>query len=187
MRPSALYGRFLVIHFKTPTFDRIDQGASPVVLRSCAQSVQVGVHDQQLGWVEISAQNSSGHVDATLVAASGQAHSELAAQLPAIAQYLRERDVQVGALAVHHPEAQAGTGGGSSSGQSGGGQPGGSFSGSGTGSGGGGAQHFGRPDSGSAASDVRPARMPGVSSSGSVSSAVEGSSLRPASYISVRA
>lgn len=173
-------------------FDRIDQGTSPVVLHAGAQHVEVGVQDPHLGWVEISAQNTSGHVDATLVAASGQTHSELAAQLPAIAQYLQERDVRVGMLAVHHPAAQISGGGGLSGGQAGGGQagsgqPGGSYPGSNAGSGGGGAQHFRGPDSGSAVSEVRPARVPGASLSGSVSRAAEGSSLRPVSYISVRA
>lgn len=110
------------------SFDRMDQGASPVVLHAGAQRVEVGVHDPQLGWVEIRAQNTAGQVDARLVASSSQTHSALAAQLPAMAQYLQERDVRVGTIAVHSPGTPmggngAGAQGGSSQGSSSGGQP----------------------------------------------------------------
>ena len=82
--------------------------------------MSVGVHDPNLGWVEIQTQNSGGHVDAMLVASSGQTHDSLAAQLPALAQFLEQRDVRVGTLAVQHPtqtaSAGSGHGGGASSG-----------------------------------------------------------------------
>jgi Flagellar hook-length control protein FliK len=162
-------------------YDRIDQGDSPVVLHTDAQHVAVGIRDPQLGWVEIKTQNTAGHVDATLVASSSQTHDALAAQLPAMAQYLEQRDVRVGTLAVHHPILQSNTGGGQSGGFS-----------SGAGSGGGGAQHFNQ--SGSGHQDAAE-RFPGVSSgllhspssSRAVSVEDSGSSLRPVSYISVRA
>ncbi|HTW44920.1 MAG TPA: hypothetical protein VMD58_05195 [Acidobacteriaceae bacterium] len=163
-------------------YDRIDQGNSPVVLHSGVQHVDVGVHDPQIGWVEIHAQSSAGRVDATLAAASGQAHSELAAQLPAIAQYMQERDVQVGTLAVHHQATQSGTGVGTSSGFSGG-----SSTGTNSGSGGSGAQRFREPDPGRSANAVRPLHPQGTGSSVAISATPESPLLRPVSYISVRA
>lgn len=83
-------------------YDRIDQGGVPLVLHSGLQHVAVGVRDPELGWVEIETQNIAGHVDATLVTASGQTHASLAAQLPAMAQYLEQSDIRLGTLAVHH-------------------------------------------------------------------------------------
>lgn len=150
-------------------YDKIDQGTAPVVLHSGAQQVAVGVHDPGLGWVEIKTQNMAGHVDATLVTASGQTHTSLAAQLPAMAQYLEQRDVRVGTLAVHHQMPGANTGG-----QSGG-----------SGNGGAGAQH---PNHSNSNSEGLAARYTSVSP-GFLQPGVEevGSSLRPLSYISVRA
>ncbi|HTV04996.1 MAG TPA: flagellar hook-length control protein FliK [Acidobacteriaceae bacterium] len=154
-------------------FDRLDQGVSPVVLHAGSQHVEVGVHDPQLGWVEISAQNAAGHVDARLVAASGQTHSALAAQLPAIAQYLQERDVRVATLGVQHSAVQTNAGGGQAGGQSG------NSPGANTGSGGG--NH-----SSSGANEAPLARM--AQSSPVITPRVaEGASLGPISYISVRA
>ncbi len=163
-------------------FDRIDQGNSPVVLHSGVQHVDVGVRDPQIGWVEIHAQSSAGRVDATLATASGQAHSELAAQLPAIAQYMQERDVQVGTLAVHHQPTQGGSGVGTSSGFSGG-----SSTGTNSGSGGSGAQRFREPDAGRSANAVRPSQSAGTAPSVAISVTSESPLLRPVSYISVRA
>ena len=73
---------------------------APVVLHSGAQHVAVGVRDPDLGWVEIKTQNTAGQLAATLVTTSSQSHATLAAQLPAMTQYLHERDVRVGTLAV---------------------------------------------------------------------------------------
>lgn len=103
-------------------YDRIDQGTAPVLLHSGLQQVAVGVHDPSLGWVEINTQNTAGHVNATLIAASGQTHDSLAAQLPAISQFLEQRDVRVGTLSVQQHSAGSGTnqhfGNGSGSGTS---------------------------------------------------------------------
>lgn len=174
----------------TVLYDRIDQGLAPVVLHSGAQHVSVGVHDPELGWVEIQTQNSGGRVDAMLVSSSGQTHDSLAAQLPALAQFLEQRDVRVGTLAVQQP-AQAATGG---SGQGGGtGTGGGMGSGTGySGNGGASARHSGSANSGgrstrqpSAPPTARPGGIsgptPGTDSGG------EASLYRPLSYISVRA
>lgn len=163
-------------------YDKIDQGTAPVVLHSGTQHVSVGVQDPNLGWVEIKTQNLGGHVDATLVTASGQSHDTLAAQLPAMAQFLEQRDVRVGALAVHHeaPTAQsgftgnmAGSGGGSNYG---GGSAYSGHSGSGAGSNSG-AEN--RASYSSLSSLSRAAPVP-VSTS-------DEAALRPMSYISVRA
>jgi len=165
-------------------YDKIDQGASPVVLRAGAQHVTVGVRDPDLGWVEIRTQNTAGHVDATLAASSSQTHDTLAAQLPAMAQYLQERDVRVGTLAVQHPFPQASAGGGQNGSQN---------SGSNPNSGGGGSpQPFGQPGSGHRDSPARypgvPPRVPRSSSHfGTVGVEDTASSLRSLSYISVRA
>lgn len=92
-------------------YDRIDQAAAPVVLHSGAQHISVGVHDPNLGWVEIQTQNTAGHVDAMLVTPSGQTHDSLAAQLPAMAQFLEQRDVRVGTLGVQQQMQNFGGGG----------------------------------------------------------------------------
>lgn len=105
-------------------FERMDQGASPVVLHSGAQQVDVGVHDPNLGWVEVRTQAAAGHVDATLVAVSGQSHAALTAQLPSMAQYLQQRDVRVGTLTVYQQMNQSGAGGGQGGSFSGGSQGG---------------------------------------------------------------
>lgn len=162
-------------------YDRIDQGAAPVVLHSGAQHVSVGVQDPDLGWVEIQTQGAAGHVAATLITASGQTHASLAAQLPAMAQYLEQRDVRVGALVVqHHP----GTGGGG---------VGGGGSGYGSANNGAGAHHSNPENSGG---DRTPPRYGGHASGNLPSVAAmnvgarpgeEGSALRAVSYISVRA
>lgn len=83
-------------------YDKIEQGSTPVLLHSGAQHVAVGVRDPNLGWVEIKAQNTAGRVDTTLLTPSSQTHTSLTAQLPAMAQYLVQRDVRVGSLVVHH-------------------------------------------------------------------------------------
>lgn len=162
-------------------YDRIDQGAAPVVLHSGVQHVSVGVHDPDLGWVEIQTQSAAGHVDATLVTASGQAHASLVAQLPAISQYLEQRDVKLGALIAHHHAI-----GGGSSGA-------GSGSGHGSANSGTGAHQSGPGNSGS----HRPASHSGEPIPQPVRSGPwvelgaqgfdDGSSFRAMSYINVRA
>lgn len=175
----------------TVLYDRLDQAAAPVVLHSGAQHVSVGVHDPNLGWVEIQTQSSGGHVDAMLVASSGQTHDSLAAQLPAIAQFLEQRDVRVGTLAVQQPAqppaSGSGQGGGTSSG-------GGMGSGTGySGDGGAGARHSGSANAGDGREaprpggfrTARPGGIPGAASGpGSGGDALP---YRPLSYISVRA
>jgi hypothetical protein len=109
----------------------------------------------------------AGHVDATLVTASGQTHATLAAQLPAISEFLQQRDVRLGTLAVQHqaPEMNAGSGqSGSGSGpsQSGSGHP----------------QQNGQAANASISRSLPAAVAP---------PGQEGAAFRPVSYISVRA
>lgn len=169
-------------------YDRIDQGAAPVVLHSGAQHVAVGVRDPSLGWVEIQTQNVAGHVDAILVTASGQTHASLAAQLPAMADYLEQRDVRVGTLAVHHqtPGTNDSNAPGNNPGDGSGYGPGyGSGSGSG---GGGGARKFDQTGSGTYSGQGRPQYngvSPGLETGAIVGD--EGPTFQPISYISVRA
>jgi hypothetical protein len=156
-------------------YDRIDQGASPIMLHSGVQQVAVGLRDPNLGWVEVKTQNLAGRVDATLVAASGQAHAALAAQLPAISDYLQQRDVRVATLAVQHH--MPGTGSGVTPGDSGGrgAESGGSQSRQP------GQSASGNSGSGSPDAPLQPLRPPGSLRYD------EGPSFRPLSYISVRA
>ncbi|HMD22140.1 MAG TPA: flagellar hook-length control protein FliK [Alloacidobacterium sp.] len=99
-------------------FQRLDSGGTPAtLLHSSAHQIAVGVHDPSLGWLEVQTQSSAGHISATLTAASTEAHASLAAQAPAITQYLADRNVSVHSVNVH---TQADAQGGASSG---GGQP----------------------------------------------------------------
>lgn len=171
-------------------YDKIDQGVAPVVLHSGAQHVAVGVRDPDLGWVEIKTQNTAGQVAATLVTASGQTHAALAAQLPAMAQYLHDRDIRVGTLAVHQQMPGGNSGSGPNNGPGNGGSQNSGSGNSGSGNSGSGAQ----PSSHSHSNSEGPAeRHAGVSTefltSGFLQSGTEdaGASLWPVSYISVRA
>lgn len=112
--------------------------APPVVLHSGAQQVAVGIEDSSLGWVEIRAQHVSGHVEATLLTASGATQTSLAAQLPAMAQFVAQRDVRLATLAVQQQApanfnngfSSAGYGGGTGAGNGQtGANPGGGFTG----------------------------------------------------------
>jgi hypothetical protein len=174
----------------TNLYDKIDQGAAPVVLHSGAQHVAVGVRDPDLGWVEIKTQNTAGQLAATLITASGQIHATLTAQLPAMAQYLHDRDVRVGTLAVHQEMPGGNSGSGPNNGPGNSGSGNGGAGNSGSGNGGAGAQHPNRPDSSSEGPAARYAgASPEFLSSGFLQSGAEdaGASLRPVSYISVRA
>jgi len=99
-------------------FQRLDSGGAPAtLLHSSAHQIAVGVHDPSLGWLEVQTQSSAGHISATLTAASTEAHASLAAQAPAITQYLADRNVSVHSVNVN---TQVDTQSGASSG---GGQP----------------------------------------------------------------
>ena len=165
-------------------YDRIDQGTAPAVLHAGAQQVAVGVHDPSLGWVEIKTQSAAGHVDATLVASSGQTRDALAAQLPAISQFLEQRDVRVGSLVVNHQSAGSGanhfgngSGGGTGTHHAGQGYGGNGASG-GNGGNNGSQRHAPRYNAPAPARHAVPVTGPGGESS---------STARPLSYISVRA
>jgi hypothetical protein len=101
----------------TNAFQRLDAGEVPAtLLHSSAHQIAVGVHDPSLGWLEVQTQSSAGHISATLTAASAEAHANLAAQAPAITQYLADRNVGVHSLNVHtNADAQSGAAGGGQS------------------------------------------------------------------------
>jgi hypothetical protein len=146
-------------------FQHLDAGAPPVaLLHGSPHQIAVGVHDPSLGWLEVQTQSSAGHISATLTAASVEAHASLAAQAPAITQYLADREVSVHSLHVH---TQAGT----QNGASGGGQ---SQSGSG---------NAGRDVPESSGRAVEESRQPSWSETETESILQRGS----AAYISVRA
>lgn len=84
--------------------------SSATFLRANARHVDVGVNDPTHGWIEIRAQNSAGHVAAALHPASADLRSQLHAELPALTQYLADRQIKVQTLTVEH--GARGTGGG---------------------------------------------------------------------------
>jgi hypothetical protein len=100
-------------------YQTLDQGAAApsAVFHGGANRVAVGVHDPSLGWLEIKTQSTAGQVTAALVTTSSQTHDHLAAQLPSLAQFLAEREVKVGSMAVEQQPA-----GGSNSSQTGAGE-----------------------------------------------------------------
>jgi hypothetical protein len=99
-------------------YQKLDQGvpAPSMVLTAGNNRMAVGVHDPALGWVEIKTQSAAGQVAASLVTASSQTHASLAAQLPSLTQFLAERDVRVGSLAVEQQPAGSSDGGRAGSG-----------------------------------------------------------------------
>ena len=86
---------------------RMDSGATAVAPRLAEHSVAVGIDDPAHGWIEVRAQGIAGQVAASLAAASPEAHLALHAQLPAMAQYLAERDLGVRSVMVSGGPASA--------------------------------------------------------------------------------
>jgi len=83
------------------TFQRLDTGPVQVtLLHSNAHQIAVGMHDPSLGWLEVQAQSSAGHVSAIVTANSMEAHASLTAQAPSITQYLADRDLPLHSLNV---------------------------------------------------------------------------------------
>lgn len=110
-----------VASFDASPFQRLDSGEAPAtLLHSSAHQIAVGVHDPALGWLEVQTQSSAGHISATLTAASTDAHANLTAAMPAIAQYLADRNVPLHSLNV---DTQGSGAGGGQSQQPGSGQP----------------------------------------------------------------
>lgn len=170
--PGASAGTPIIPAASSPNlYDRIDQGTAPALLHSGVQHVTVGIRDPELGWVEIKTQNLTGHVDATLVTASGQTHATLAAQLPAISDFLQQRDVRLGNLAVHHQSPGMNAGSGQSAG-------------AGYGPG---AQNSGNPGSGQKQAEDVAGHYNGLSRGLTNAAGQDATAFQPISYISVRA
>ena len=107
---SASAGKNTVPSDASP-FQRLDSGEAPAtLLHSSAHQIAVGVHDPALGWLEVQTQSSAGHISATLTAASTDAHANLTAAMPAIAQYLADRNVPLHSLNVDTQGSAAGGG-----------------------------------------------------------------------------
>jgi hypothetical protein len=82
-------------------FQHLDSGEpSATLLHANAHEVAVGMHDPSLGWVEIQAQSTAGHVSASLTTVTAEAHTSLAAEMPAITQYLADRNVNIHSLGI---------------------------------------------------------------------------------------
>ena len=131
--PHAQHGAEGSGNITANPYQRLDQSAAApsAVFNTSANRVAVSVHDPALGWVEIKTQSTAGQVTAALVTTSGQTHEHLAGQIPSITQFLTERDVKVGSVAIEQQPT-----GGSNGGQAGSGdergsnpQPGGASSG----------------------------------------------------------
>lgn len=88
------------------TFERIDSGAAPQMLNRTPQRLEVGVHDPGLGWVEVRARAAEGQIAAT-VSTSSTTHPAVAAQLPAMREYLAGQQVRVDTLNAQPFEAGA--------------------------------------------------------------------------------
>jgi hypothetical protein len=117
---SASVGKNVVSSDASP-FQRLDSGeTAPTLLHSSAHQIAVGVHDPALGWLEVQTQSSAGHISATLTAASTDAHANLTAAMPAITQFLADRNVPLHSLNV---DTQGSAAGGGHSQQPGSGQP----------------------------------------------------------------
>jgi len=138
---------------------KMDSAAAVPAAHLPAPSVAVGIDDPAHGWIEVRAEGPAGQVTASLAAASPEAHAALHAQLPAMAEYLAERDLGVRSVAVSGGGAEA-EHSGLLGRDSGGGSSGGSGGGSGGGFGGhGGAGSFsgtpGDPDKGAHSGEDR--------------------------------
>ena len=117
---SASVGKNVVSSDASP-FQRLDSGeTAPTLLHSSAHQIAVGVHDPALGWLEVQTQSSAGHISATLTAASTDAHANLTAAMPAITQFLADRNVPLHSLNV---DTQGSAAGGGQSQQPGSGHP----------------------------------------------------------------
>jgi len=80
-------------------FERMDTAGAPHVIETRPQRLAVGVNNAGLGWVEIRATaGAGGQVSATLASGSAESHSAIAAQLPAVREFLAGEHVHVGTL-----------------------------------------------------------------------------------------
>lgn len=104
--PAAFAVHRAAAPFSGTAFDHIDSGMAPQVLSRTPQRLEVGVRDPGLGWVEIRAHAAEGQIGA-MVSASQAAHPALAAQLPAMRDYLAGQQVRVDTLGAQPFEASA--------------------------------------------------------------------------------
>ena len=116
---SASVGEYRFLRYQSISAARF-RGDAPTLLHSSAHQIPVGVHDPALGWLEVQTQSSAGHISATLTAASTDAHANLTAAMPAITQFLADRNVPLHSLNV---DTQGSAAGGGQSQQPGSGQP----------------------------------------------------------------
>lgn len=92
-------------------FQHLDSGEpSATLLHANTHEVAVGIHDPSLGWVEIQAQSSAGHVSASVTTVTAAAHTSLAAEMPAITQYLADRNVNIDSLGIGTQSGGEGSG-----------------------------------------------------------------------------
>lgn len=104
--PASFAAHRAAVPLSGTAFDHIDSGMAPQVLSRTPQRLEVGVRDPGLGWVEIRAHSAEGQIGAT-VSASQAAHPALAAQLPAMRDYLAGQQVRVDTLGAQPFEASA--------------------------------------------------------------------------------
>ncbi len=81
-------------------------------IRATPHEIRLGYRDPSYGWIEIQTRADAGHLTASLQTASDAGHRVLSAELPAMHQYLGERDIAMHSLSVSHSDVQAQGGGG---------------------------------------------------------------------------
>ncbi len=101
-----------VLH-PSATFEQLDSAPSPRLIEGSSQRLTVGVRTPGLGWVEIRTSNTGGRVAATLATGSSESHAAVAAQLPAIRQYLAGEHVRMDSLSSEAFSPSSGGRGGS--------------------------------------------------------------------------
>jgi flagellar hook-length control protein FliK len=94
--------------------ERMDAAVAPQVMESTPQRLTVGVHNAGLGWMEIRTSTAAGQVSATLTTGSPESHGALAAQLPAVREYLAGEQIHIDHLAAERFSQSAGERGSSS-------------------------------------------------------------------------
>jgi flagellar hook-length control protein FliK len=89
----------------------MDSASPPRVLESSPQKLAVGIRDAGLGWIEIRTHAIGGHVAATLASGTQEAHTAIAAELPAIRDTLVNQHIALHSLSAERFSTSSGGGG----------------------------------------------------------------------------
>ncbi len=89
-------------------WERMDAATPPRILESSPHNLAVGVRDAGLGWIEIRTHAVAGQVAATLASNTHEAHTTIAAALPAIRDTLMNEQVALHSLSAERFPASSG-------------------------------------------------------------------------------